>query len=371
MIGCRGVPATYGGIERHVEEIGARLVERGHEVSVFSRREYVGQEPISEHRGMRQVVVSSFGGKHGEALFHSALSAVHAVRQRFDVYHFHALGPGIFAFVPRILRRRPVVVTVHGLDFERAKWSPAAAWCIRRAEQVAVRSAHGLVVVAPNLVEHYRDRFGVAATFIRNGVTFRPPSPDTARRRTVLFVGRLTPEKGPHLLIEAFQRIDDADLRLVVVGGSSHTGDYVAELHARAAQDARIDMRGYVYGQELVDLYASARLFVQPSSLEGMPLTLLEASAAGTPLLASDIAVHHAMLEPLAPGRRLFGSGSVDDLEATMRKCLAADEENELNSAGCFSDEVIQAYSWDDITAELEQYYLRLRSSKRDRMVAQ
>lgn len=360
MIGCRGVPATYGGIERHVEEIGSRLVERGHEVTVFSRRNYVGEGPVGEHRGMRQVVLPTVGGKHTEALLHSAFSALHAVRDRFDVYHFHAVGPGLFAAVPRVLRRSPVVVTVHGLDFERGKWKPAAAWCLRRAEGMAVRSTHGLVVVAPDLVEHYSERYGLQATFIRNGVTAMPASADVTRQRTVLFVGRLTPEKGPDVLIEAFRRIEDPDLRLVIVGGSSYTGEFVADLRRMSEDDPRIDMRGYVYGQELVDLYASARLFVQPSSLEGMPLTLLEAAAAGTPLVASDIPVHQRMLEPLDAGRTLFQTGSVDDLEATLRKSLAADDAKELAAARRFGDQMLRTYSWDDVTDQLEEHYRRL-----------
>lgn len=360
MIGCRGVPATYGGIERHVEEIGARLVERGHDVTVFSRRNYVGDGPVGEYRGMRQVVLPTVGGKHTEALLHSALSAVNAVRDRFDVYHFHAVGPGLFAAVPRVLRRAPVVVTVHGLDFERGKWKPAAAWCLRRAEGVAVRSTHGLVVVAPDLVDHYRERYGLEATFIRNGVTPISPGSEVTRQRTVLFVGRLTPEKGPDVLIEAFRRLEDPDLRLVIVGGSSYTGEFVAGLRRLSEGDPRIELRGYVYGQDLVDLYGSARLFVQPSTLEGMPLTLLEAAAAGTPLVASDIAVHRRMLEPLDVGRTLFQTGSVDDLEATMRKSLAADDAKELAAAREFGDRMLWTYSWDDVTDQLEEHYRRL-----------
>lgn len=361
MIGCRGVPATYGGIERHVEEVGARLAGRGHEVTVFTRPGYVGDRSVGEHRGMRTVALATIGTKHLEALSHSALAVLQAVRQRHDVYHFHALGPGLFTSVARAVGRGRVVLTVHGLDSERAKWSPVAAACLRLAEKVAVRSAHGLVVVAPGLVEHYRTTFGIDATFIRNGVTASSSSRSVpSAERVVLFVGRLTPEKGPHLLIEAFRRIDDPDLRLVVVGGSSYTDDFVADLRAAARQDSRIELRGYVYGQDLADLYADARLFVQPSSLEGMPLTVLEASAAGAPLLVSDIDVHRSMLEPLGPGRRLFQAGSADDLEAAMRKALAADDEDERSSARHFGDEILRRYSWDEVTDEVEQLYLLL-----------
>jgi glycosyltransferase involved in cell wall biosynthesis len=362
MIGCRGVPASYGGIERHVEEVGARLVERGHQVTVFNRPGYAGEDAPGEHRGMRVVTLPAVGTKHLEALSHSGLAAVHAVRQRHDVYHFHALGPGLFASLARAAGRGRVVLTVHGLDFQRAKWSPAAAWCIRQAEAVAVRSAHGLVVVAPELVEHYRNAFGIEATFIRNGVTARVPSSRATGDPVILFVGRLTPEKGPHLLLEAFRRIAEPRLRLVIVGGSSHTDDYVTDLERAARTDPRVDLRGYVYGQELTDLYAGARLFVQPSSLEGMPLTVLEAAACGAPLLTSDIAVHRAMLAPPGPGRRLFPTGSVDGLEAQLRGALGADAEQERAAARTFGEQVLQRYSWDDVAAELEEHYLRVVS---------
>ncbi|MDN5851255.1 MAG: glycosyltransferase family 4 protein [Actinomycetia bacterium] len=360
MIGCRGVPATYGGIERHVEEIGARLVERGHHVTVFNRPGYAGEQTTGEHRGMRVVVLPAVGTKHLEAISHSGLAALHAVRHGYDIYHFHALGPGLFAALARGAGRGRVVLTVHGLDFQRAKWNSAAAWCIRHAETVAVRSAHGLVVVAPELVGHYRSTFGVEATFIRNGVTARHPSSRVPGDPFVLFVGRLTPEKGPHLLLEAFRRIVDPHLRLVVVGGSSHTDDYVADLERAARTDPRVDLRGYVFGQELTDLYAGARLFVQPSSLEGMPLTVLEAAACGAPLLTSDIAVHGDMLAPPGPGRRLFPVGSVDGLESQLRTALGADPADERAAARAFGEQILLHYSWDDVAEELEQAYLRV-----------
>jgi glycosyltransferase involved in cell wall biosynthesis len=360
MIGCRGVPATYGGIERHVEEVGARLVERGHQVTVFNRTGYAAEDAEGAHRGMRVVTLPAVGTKHLEALSHSGRATVRAVRERYDIYHFHALGPGLFVPVARAAGRGRVVLTVHGLDFQRAKWKPAAAWCIRQAESVAVRSAHGLVVVAPELVEHYRSAFGIKARFIRNGVNAPVPSTGVIDDPYVLFVGRLTPEKGPHLLLEAFQRLADPDLRLVVVGGSSHTDEYVADLERAARTDPRITLRGYVFGPELTELYAGARLFVQPSSLEGMPLTVLEAAAAGAPLLTSDIAVHREMLEPTGPARRVFSAGSVDSLEAELRTALGADAKQVRAAARAFGQQVLQSYSWDDVTAELEEHYLQV-----------
>jgi glycosyltransferase involved in cell wall biosynthesis len=247
---------------------------------------------------------------------------------------------------------------VHGLDFDRDKWGSGASRVLRQSERVGVRWAHAVVVVAPDLVDHYRSRFGVQASYIRNGVTRPSPSEIAPPGRYVLFVGRLTPEKRPTLLVEAFRRLSDPDLRLVIAGGSSHTDEYVARLRQAALADPRIELRGYVYGQQLAQLYAGARLFVQASCLEGMPLTVLEAAAHGAPLLTSDIPVHRAVLGEPGPGRRLFRCDSVDDLEHQLRAALSADEADERRAAHEFGEQILHKYSWEDVVDELEELYL-------------
>jgi glycosyltransferase involved in cell wall biosynthesis len=359
MIGCRGVPATYGGIERHVEEVGARLVERGHSVTVYCRPGYSGDQQRSEYRGMRTVTLPTIPTKHLEAMSHTAIATGRAVLQRHDVYHFHALGPGLLTPLAHLSPGGAAVLTVHGLDFDRGKWGRAARTTLQLSERIATRWAHAVVVVAPDLVDRYREEFGIEASFIRNGVNRPAPPTRVPPGRYLLFVGRLTPEKRPNLLIDAFGRLPDSDLRLVVVGGSSHTDDFVGRLEQSARRDPRVTLRGYVYGQELADLYAGARLFVQPSYLEGMPLTVLEAAAHGAPLLTSDIPVHRELLGHPAPGRRLFACDSVDDLEGQLRAALAADDAGECAGSRAFGEAVLQRYSWDDVVDELEELYLR------------
>lgn len=371
MIGCRGVPATFGGIERHVEEVGARLASRGHQVTVYCRRGYGADARDCDHhgkheyRGMHTVTLPTMATKHLEAMSHSAIAAGAAVLQHHDVYHFHALGPGLMTPLSRLSRGGAAVLTVHGLDFDRDKWGSAASRVLRQGERVGARWAHAVVVVAPELVERYQRHFGIQASFIRNGVTRPSTSRDVSMGHYVLFVGRLTPEKRPDLLLKAFRRVPDPDLRLIVVGGSSHTDDYVAQLQEAARADPRVELRGYVYGRELEELYAGARLFVQPSCLEGMPLTVLEAAAHGAPLLASDIPVHRSVLGGSGPARHLFRSDSVDDLERELRAELEADEEDERRAALQFGDQILQRYSWEDVVDELEELYLQAARTAR------
>ena len=93
-------------------------------------------------------------------------------------------------------------------------------------------------------------------------------------RDYVLFVGRLVPEKNVDLLVRAYREVK-SDLRLIIAGGSSYTDEYTEELARLASLDDRVVMTGYVYGEELDELYTNAAVFVLPSALEGLPLTLL------------------------------------------------------------------------------------------------
>jgi glycosyltransferase involved in cell wall biosynthesis len=370
MLGSRGVPATYGGVERHVEELGARLVERDHEVYVYSRDHYLSADDDASCRGMHRLTPGGLSGKYLDAISHTAVAAVDALRRPFDVVHYHALGPGLLTPVPRLLSRSHVVLTVHGMDFERDKWGPVARSVLKAAGWVCAHVPDRTVVVAPTLREEFAKRYGTETTYIPNGVEPGALLPPRLIREQfglaggdyVLYVGRLVPEKGAHLLLEAWDRLRPAGLKLVIAGGTSFTDDYVARLQSAAAGRDDVLLPGYVYGDALNELYANARVFVQPSSLEGMPLTLLEAAAHGAPVVASDIPVHAGMLGHDAPGQRLFSTGSTESLEQALRRALA-DPAREREAALRLRERVIDEYSWDRVTEATEELYMSLVSS--------
>jgi glycosyltransferase involved in cell wall biosynthesis len=362
MLGSRGVPATLGGVERHVEEVGACLVERGHEVVVFCRSNYVDGRR-TEYRGMRLRHLPTVGTKHLDTISHTALSTARALRG-FDVVHYHAMGPGLLAPVPRLLSRGTAVVqTIHGLDAERAKWGPTARRVLRLAEWVSARVPDATIVVSQALEDHYRSRHGRTTTFIPNGVagvTLRPA--DMIARSFglepggyLLFVGRLVPEKQPDLLIRAFARLD-TPLRLVVAGGSSFTDAYVAELQRLAAADPRVLLTGPVHGPLLDELYSSALAFATASSLEGAPLALLEAISTGLPVVASDIAPHVEVLGGETHGRRLFTAGDEAALAAALQRVIADGAEGRA-AAEALRHEVVDAYGWPHIAEQTECVY--------------
>lgn len=365
MIGQRGVPATFGGIEHHVEELGSRLAARGHEVLVYCRTNYA-EERLSSYRGMRLVHLPTVSRKHLDAIVHSTISTLDAVRRRVDVVHYHAVGPGIPAGIPRYLSPCTVVLTVHGLDAERAKWGRGARAVLRTAQWLSARIPDATIVVSQDLERHYRTRYRRKTRYIPNGVVEpapRPPGLITERLGLrgddyLLFVGRLVPEKAPHLLLEAFRDVP-TDHRLVLAGGSSFTDEYVRSLRALAGADPRVLMPGYVYGELLAELYSNASAFVLPSSLEGLPLTLLEAAAYGTPVVVSDIAPHLEIVGGDGPGHRVFRRGDRTDLRRALATAIA-DPARERRGARELRRLVLGTYRWDAAVDATESLYRSL-----------
>jgi glycosyltransferase involved in cell wall biosynthesis len=369
MIGQKGMPATYGGVERHVEELGSRLASYGHAVTVFCRDSY-GDLTTETHRGVRLHRVRTVASKHLDAIVHSAASTMAAMRQKPDVVHYHGLGPGLVAPLPRYLSSAKVVLTVHGLDHTRAKWGRAARTVLNTAYWFSGHVPDARVAVSRGLAAHYEAEFGRLTRYQPNGVNpARRVAPDqiTARFRLtpgryVLLVGRLVPEKRADLLIRAFRKIP-GDVKLAVVGGSSYTDDFVTHLKATAEGDPRVVFTGFAYGDLLAELYSHAAVFVQPSHVEGLPLTLLEAASYGLPVVASDISPHVEVLEREGPGHRLFRDGDEDDLVRALGAALVNPRVERAGAAG-LHERVVAHYSWDAAARQLERLYLDLATKR-------
>lgn len=366
FVGQRGVPATFGGIERHVEEVGSRLAERGHEVVVWCRNNYGDRQPGNTYKGMHLRYLPTVATRRLEASIPSAIAALRSMRG-FDIVHFHAIGPGFASILPRAGFQAGVVQAIHGLDHERDKWTPAEQRVLRVGAWLSARVPHETVVVSKALRDHYRERYGREATLINYGVN-RPsmvPSGPVLEElglrpgRYALNVGRLVPEKALDLLITAFRDVADPDVRLVIAGGTSYTDDYVTKLRRLAAEDDRVVMAGYRFDRELGELYSNAGAFVTASLLEGLPLTLLEAASYGLPIVASDIAPHGELLTDLGPGRTLVPAGETGPLGEAIAATLAGGPDVEAGAAA-LCDHVLTEWTWDRCVDEHERLYERL-----------
>lgn len=363
MLGTRGLPASFGGVEHHVEQIGARLVERGHQVTVYSQSGYGDAAPVTEHLGMRVVTMPTVPVRALEALCHSAMSTAHGLLRGHDVFHYHAVGPGLMSPLARFGSRAAVVQTVHGLDADRAKWGGGARKVLNLATWLSARVPDTTVTVSQALADHYAARYERACEYVPNGVNVKPrrhpqlirDAYGLAGKDYFLFVGRLVPEKRPDLLLKAFAQVK-TDKKLVLVGGSSYTDDYVEELRTLAAQDSRVIMPGYLYGDVLDELFTNAAGFVQPSALEGLPLTLLEAMGSGLPVVVSDIEPHLEIVGRDRAGARLFREGDLDGLVEALHK-VAVDTATEKASSVAMRDSVLSVYDWSACVDQLEGVY--------------
>ncbi len=367
MVGLRGIGPRVsgsGGIERHVEELAVRLVARGHAVTVFCRGTYV-KEKESYYRGVRLLRRPDLPTKHLEAISHTMLSLPSLCRG-YDIAHFHAVGPSLCTFVPRLLGRK-VVATVHGLDFQRAKWGAGARMALRAGAWAAGRFPHATIVVSKKVERYYQEVFQRKTWCIPNGVNV-PVRRDLALLRDkfglekggyFLSLGRLTPEKGLHYLLPAFRRLDTG-LKLVLAGVYAFGDDYESRLRELAGDDRRIVFTGGLYGEEKDEAFTNALAFVLPSELEGMPIAMLEAMSYGTPVLASDI---EECAEIWLAARqekdidlcRHFRARDTDDLHRGLAELLADPGRTAMGERA--RDYVLERYDWDAITGETLEVY--------------
>lgn len=302
MVGHKRVPSHEGGIEVVVEELSARMVERGHEVTCYNRsgkhvsgKQYTAKR-CKEYRGIRIRYVPTIDVKGLAAVTSSFFGCLAAALGRYDVVHVHAEGPAFFCWIPKLFGKR-VVVTIHGLDWARGKWEGGfAASYILQGEKMAVRFADEIIVLNHSTQEYFQKNYGRQTHYIPNGVnTANLHAADLITREYglkkdsyLLYLGRIVPEKGCHLLCEAYERLD-TDKKLVIAGGSSDSQEYMEALMERFKGNRNILFTGFVDGQLRDELYSNAYLFVLPSDLEGMSLCLLEAMSYGNCVLCSNI----------------------------------------------------------------------------------
>jgi glycosyltransferase involved in cell wall biosynthesis len=356
FLAVKGMPAI-GGIEKLTEEVGARLAARGHEVVVYCGRG--GRERSGTHRGMKIVALPSAPVRWLRKLSLVFLGTLDCLRpsRRPDVAHFHAVGPSVLCVLARLAGIR-TVVQIHGLEWKRPRWGKIARAFFRLADGAAVRWPHAATAVSRTLCEDFQARFGLPVRFIPTGVT--GAAPRDAREleagvepgRYVLFAARLVPDKGAHLLIEAWRGVR-TDRTLLVAGDAQGDERYRRELERLAAGDGRVRFLGYVPSERLEALMSHAYAFVLPSSIEGLPIALLEAMSFGACPLASDIPENK---EALGGRGFTFRCGDAAHLRETLQRLVDRPAEVEAARAG-LRESVLRRFSWDRVAAEMEAFY--------------
>jgi glycosyltransferase involved in cell wall biosynthesis len=368
MIGTRGLPASYGGVEVAVEALSRELAKRGHRVAVYGRSAYCDSQ-LRELDGVEQIPLPQINTKHLEAISHTTLATLHsALRRKFDIVHFHATGPAMLSVVTQAFKV-PTVATVHGLDWRREKWGPVARGALRVAARIAATVPDHTITVSRELARFLSSQYTTAASYIPNGVHLdgldeQLPIEGLQPGRFLLHLGRIVPEKQAHVLIRAFREID-GDYRLAIVGPSSNSNSYLREVQELSKQDDRVRILGPRYGAEKAWLLRNAAAFVQPSTLEGLPIALLEALALDQFTVVSDIPenVEAVTLNGDRPHGLVFRTGDIDDLAHKLTMALTrAPSSPDSPLVGAL---VRKRYDWERVAGETEAVYRRVLAERR------
>jgi glycosyltransferase involved in cell wall biosynthesis len=353
--------ARGGGIEKYTLELGRRLVQRGHKVTVYSMQHY-GDVP-SEYAGMRIISVPCVKKVSLEKLSTSASAALHLFLncEQYDVVHFHSVAAASFSILLR-LRGYQCALQMHGIEWQRTRWSDFGKYVLKLLELLSIKGCQAHTAVSNTQCHHYNHNYDIDMRYIPTGAEVKEhlPVKDIAswgleKDRYILFASRLVREKGAHYLIAAFRQLN-TDFKLVIAGDAKGEHDYKKELQDLAVGDDRILFPGFVEGRPLEELFSNAAIYVQPSEIEGLSIALLEAMSYGNCCLVSDIPENR---EAIGEAGFLFRNIDVPDLRDKLQK-LIDDYDLRRSVAENASKRVMDQYNWDKIAVEFEDMYRKM-----------
>lgn len=365
MLGHKRIPSREGGIEIVVEELSTRMVQQGHSVTCYNRKGHhvAGVEfnvnNVLTYKGISIKTVFTIDKGGLAAMTSSVFGAIKSAFGKFDIIHFHAEGPCVMMWIPKLFGKR-CIATIHGLDWKRAKWHGLARKYIKFGEKIATKYADEIIVLSEGVKQYFMDEYGRETVYIPNGVNKpRIINADEIERRWglqknsyILYLGRIVPEKGVQYLTNAFRHINTGK-KLVIAGSASDTKEFYKNIQNNA--DNRMIFTGFVQGRLLEELYSNAYIYCLPSDLEGMPLSLLEAMSYGNCCLVSDILECTEVVEDKAV---VFRKSDVSDLKEKLQ-LLCDDEKLVTEYKNIASDFICKKYSWDNVVDMTTALYCR------------
>ena len=333
FIGQKGIAIgdKAGGIEQHVLALSRELAARGHEVTVYARHRYRASR-AEVPRGVRVRYIQTIYLKHLETILYSFFATLDALFRRFDIIHYHGVGPATLAWIPRLWKPHArVVATFHSQDRYHQKWGFLARRYLHFGEWAACHFPHATIAVSHVIQVYVRRSYRRQIVYIPNGARIEQSSGQETLElyglqagKYLLNVSRLVPHKGQHYLIEAFQRLKNtgrgAGMKLAIVRAAVYTQKYEQELKDQAAGSADIVFLGFQQGEALRQLYAHAFLYAQPSESEGLSVSVLEAMSFGIPPIVSDIPEN---LEVIHRAGFTFRNKDVEHLSQVLGELMA------------------------------------------------
>lgn len=365
FIGQKGIPTRSGGVERHVEEVSTRMVREGHDVVVYARKSYGSK--VTSFQGVRIILIPSIATKNLDAITYTFLATIHALFGKYDIIHYHGIGPASLSWIARLFGQSVVVNTFHSKDYEHQKWGRFARFYFMISEWITCRVPHATIVVGNVLKQYVLKRYDVKTTYIPNGASVQHTEQSNLigqygleKGKYILSVSRLVKHKGIHFLIDAFKSLEEQQkipngYKLVIVGSHSvtETGEYEDSLRRQSNESKSILFLGEQTGETLRQLFSNAAFFVQPSLTEGLSIALLEAMGYGLMALVSDIPENMEVVGSLG---MTFRCANIADLEKKL--AYALDHPVEVSDRGLRSRQWIEKeYSWDSVTEKTLRLY--------------
>ncbi|MFH0853956.1 MAG: glycosyltransferase family 4 protein [bacterium] len=372
FIGQKGIPAKFGGIERHVEDLSKKLAELGHDVFVYTRSNYTDPN-LKKYKKVNLISLPSISTKYLDTITHTALACFDVIKKDADIIHFHSIGPSSFLFFVKLLKpKTPIIATFHTKCYLHAKWGIFAKFYLKIGEWIACKFADKTITVSNSLTKYAGKKYRMNPCYIPNGVIIPAPISanmdnamfpqqtsesflqnwDIKKNEYILSVSRLIGHKGLHYLIKAYNNIK-TDKKLVITGDGAHTYNYVKNIKELAKNNSNIIFTGNQTGDALRALYENAYLFVQPSESEGLSIALLEAMSYGNAVLVSDIPENK---EAIGDDGLTFKSKDAEDLASKLSSLLS--QPLLLENTGKLNQERVKNfYNWDKIVKRTLEVY--------------
>lgn len=349
---------NIGGIENYMKNLCPRMVKNNYKVVLYVQGDKYSK---SNYYGVTVISMPSVKNKFFNKIFIAAQGTFHSLitNRNVDIYHYNAIPSAAFSFLP-ILLGKNVVYQGHGFEWQRGKWSSKMKKLISVLERFVIAINKNFTMVSDDQSEYIK-KFGKNSVTITPGVDVIDKEYDTQyvhkyelmKKNYVFFLGRLVPEKSPDVLIKAFNKLEKADLKLVISGDDPNEKEYIKYLKRLARNNTDIVFTGAVYGDEKKALMQHCKLFCIPSELEGLPITLLEAMSQKKICLASDIPANKEALNDTGV---FFGLNNVDDLSRKILDIVDYPEKYE-RLGGLAKVRIEQKFTWDRIADQFDDYY--------------
>ena len=354
ILGTRGIPARYGGFETFAEELSTRLVERGHQVTVYCRERYAEKT----YRGVSLVYLPTWRHKYFDTLAHTCISTLHLIFHRVDVALYCNAANAIFTFWPRLVWI-PVALNVDGLERKRKKWNRLARTWYLISERLATFCPNVAISDARKIAEYYLERYGKRSEFIPYGAEVGAlPEIDVLGTLGLtpgeyfLYVSRMEPENNALLVRESFEQVATS-LQLALIGDAPYAEEYIQRV--RTTTDPRIVMPGAIYGRGYHELLSHCYAYIHATEVGGTHPALIEAMGRGALVLYLNT----------PENAEVAGDAGIpfeaQELPGKLAELLEMPSQERAEWGRRAMARVTEQYSWDAVTGQYEALLLRMR----------